>query len=65
MKQYIFSVIEEEGDHHASRKFNIAMSVLIIVNVLVVILETVSSIHTHYLIEFRLIDDFSIIVFTH
>jgi len=40
------------------------MSALIIVNVLVVILETVSSIHTQYLIEFRFIDDFSIIVFT-
>jgi len=64
VKQYIFSVIEEEGDHHASRKFNIAMSALIIVNVFVVILETVSSIHTQYLVEFRFIDDFSIIVFT-
>lgn len=64
MKQYIFSVIEEDRDHRASRRFNIAMSALIIVNVLVVILETVSSIHTQYLIEFRIIDDFSIIVFT-
>jgi voltage-gated potassium channel len=64
VKQYIFSVIEEDGDHRASRRFNIAMSALIIVNVLVVILETVSSIHTQYLIEFRFIDDFSIIIFT-
>ncbi|MCX6685524.1 MAG: hypothetical protein NTV10_02555 [Methanoregula sp.] len=46
MKQYIFSVIEEDGDHRASRRFNIAMSVLIIINILVVILETVTSIHT-------------------
>jgi voltage-gated potassium channel len=64
VKQYIFSVIEEDGDHRASRRFNIAMSALIIVNVLVVILETVSSIHTQYLVEFRFIDEFSIIVFT-
>jgi len=40
------------------------MSALIIINVFVVILETVSSIHAQYLIEFRLIDDFSILVFT-
>jgi len=40
------------------------MSALIIINVLVVILETVSSIHTQFLAEFRIIDDFSIIVFT-
>lgn len=64
MKQYIFSVIEEDGDHHASRRFNIAMSALIIVNVLVVILETVASVHAQYLVEFQFIDDFSIMVFT-
>jgi voltage-gated potassium channel len=40
------------------------MSFLIIVNVIVVILETVASIHAQYLVEFRLIDDISVVIFT-
>ena len=65
LKEEIFSVIEDpNSDTIASRRFNYGMSFLIIVNVIVVILETVASIHAQYSVEFQVIDEISVVIFT-
>jgi voltage-gated potassium channel len=53
----------KNGDK-ASRAFDIFLTVLICVNIVAVIFETVKSIETHFAFWFRAIDLFSVLVFT-
>jgi voltage-gated potassium channel len=57
--------MEESPERNgATRLFNYFMTVLIIVNVLAVILETVKPLHDHYFLLFSVIDIVSISIFT-
>ena len=55
---------ESPEGNRAARYFNFFMTVLIIVNVLAVILETVEPLRTRYLAPFSIIDIVSISIFT-
>ena len=65
MKEKVFDVIEAHpGSIGLARDFNIFMIFLILLNVTVVILETVKPVHAMFLWEFEVIDFVSVVVFT-
>jgi voltage-gated potassium channel len=64
-KEFVFRVIEKAPDgFHLAKYFNYFMIFLIILNVTVVVLETVRPIHARYLVEFEIIDIISVAIFT-
>jgi voltage-gated potassium channel len=65
LKQTVFNIIERAPDGYRPAKFfNYFMVVLILLNVTVVILETVRGIHAVFLWEFFIIDLVSVIIFS-
>ncbi len=64
-KEFVFRVIEKAPDgFRLAKYFNYFMVFLIILNVTVVVLETVRPVHAQYLVEFEIIDIISVAIFT-
>ncbi|MFY9801209.1 MAG: potassium channel family protein [Methanoregula sp.] len=64
-KEFVFRVIEKAPDgFHPAKYFNYFMVFLILLNVTIVVLETVRPVHARYLVEFEIIDIISVAIFT-
>lgn len=64
-KERIFETLEKgTGDDKLSKRFDIFIMALIIINVVLVILETVDSVYTQYQTWFNYIEIVSVVIFT-
>ncbi len=65
LKDTIYDLIRR-GDHisKANRIFNHSIMILIVLNVIAMILETIPDINAHFAIPFKIFEIFSVIVFT-
>lgn len=65
LKKRVYAILEKSGtEEHHNRTFDYFIMSLIILNIVAIILETVKSIATGYYVYFRVIEYFSVAVFT-
>lgn len=65
VRQYIFNLLDEQDKKSRfGRAFEIVIVVLILLNVLAIILESFENLRVNYNREFRLFENFSVVVFT-
>jgi len=65
LKTKLYHLVEK-GEHGSKINlwFDYSIMILILLNVIAIVLETVASIHSHYNIYFRAFEIFSVIIFT-